>query len=710
MANYNLTDQTISSSFQQLLQKDESTGTLYDGTGSVVSDLDITSSYALTASYAENVDDPTWDEIQNKPSGLVSGAAQIETLLPSGVVSGSSQIDITQTTGNLTSSRIDGIVLSASYAENGGVTSIIAGNNINIDQSTGDVTISSTTTASADWNNLTNKPDGIVSGSSQLTSSYDTRYQLSGSEAGLPSGVVSGSSQIILQDTTGDLSGSRIDGQVTSALSSSYSEFAETSSYALNFNPSATASYALFSEEAVNAEHADAVQFPVIAKETLSKGDPVYVSGYNNGEGKPEVLKADASDSSKMPVVGLAMVDAVNNDQIFISVGGSFPNVDTSTGLTTPQVGQTLYVASGGGYTNVKPTGTNLIQNIGVIGRVQQNTGEILVSAIQRTNDVPNISNGYGWFGNSDGVAIAQSTGSFAKTDLSNTFTQNQTITGSLEVTQAVVSTQVEVSEAVITPAIESQTGKVTIFNNVDISGSINLEANNSIAATQLQADDSLVVPFIESPTGTVTIGSNTIVSGSLILEQGNPIQATQLQADESVVTPSIESTTGTTTIMNTTVISGSLEVQEGNPVSATQFEAFDSLVAPFIESPTGTIELGSYVHFQGGMKTNVGNVNFSSPTVGSVDFDDVTMQVLDLPASGVITLNVANVQDGQVINVLVKQGGTSTITLPSNVKESSGASYQVTQGAGARDILTFATYDYSTTNEIYLINVINLV
>ena len=71
----------------------------------------------------------------------------------------------------------------------------------------------------------------------------------------------------------------------------------------------------------------DAVQFPVIAKETLTKGDPVYVSGFNNGEGKPEVLKADASDSSKMPVVGLAMVDATNNDHIFIISAGSFPNV-----------------------------------------------------------------------------------------------------------------------------------------------------------------------------------------------------------------------------------------------------------------------------------------------------------------------------------------------------------------------------------------------
>jgi hypothetical protein len=39
-------------------------------------------------------------------------------------------------------------------------------------------------------------PSGVVSGSSQLTSSYDLRYTLSGSVQPLPSGVVSGSSQI----------------------------------------------------------------------------------------------------------------------------------------------------------------------------------------------------------------------------------------------------------------------------------------------------------------------------------------------------------------------------------------------------------------------------------------------------------------------------------------------------------------------------------
>ena len=46
------------------------------------------------------------------------------------------------------------------------------------------------------WNNIASKPDGIVSGSSQLTASYDTRYTISGSVQPLPSNLISSSAQI----------------------------------------------------------------------------------------------------------------------------------------------------------------------------------------------------------------------------------------------------------------------------------------------------------------------------------------------------------------------------------------------------------------------------------------------------------------------------------------------------------------------------------
>lgn len=71
-----------------------------------------------------------------------------------------------------------------------------------------------TSSISTEWDSITNKPEGIVSGSSQLTSSYDNRYVLSGSItqttweniASKPEGIVSSSAQVL--GNTGILSSS----------------------------------------------------------------------------------------------------------------------------------------------------------------------------------------------------------------------------------------------------------------------------------------------------------------------------------------------------------------------------------------------------------------------------------------------------------------------------------------------------------------------
>ncbi len=166
-----------------------------------------------------------------------------------------------------------------------------------------------------------------------------------------------------------------------------------------------SSSYSILASE---ADHADRLEIPARAAEALEKGDPVYVSGYNSGQERIEVSKADASDPSKMPVAGLAIADVSINDNTFVIAGGSFVDVDTETGLISPAIGDTLYVAVGGGFTNVKPTGSaNLIQNVGKIGRVQQNNGEIVVSAILRSNDLPNIQENYLWLGDANGVPQA---------------------------------------------------------------------------------------------------------------------------------------------------------------------------------------------------------------------------------------------------------------------------------------------------------------
>jgi len=136
----------------------------------------------------------------------------------------------------------------------------------------------------------------------------------------------------------------------------------------------------------------------------ISKGDPVYITGTVGTSFKIQIAKADASDSAKMPAVGLAETDLGLNAEGFVIVSGVLKNLTTdplSTSDGTPSSNDTVYVKAGGGLTRTKPTGSgNLIQNVGKVGRVNSaNAGSLAVSTIMRTNDVPNLTTGKIWVG-----------------------------------------------------------------------------------------------------------------------------------------------------------------------------------------------------------------------------------------------------------------------------------------------------------------------
>jgi|14_taG_2_1085336.scaffolds.fasta_scaffold00045_4 hypothetical protein len=148
---------------------------------------------------------------------------------------------------------------------------------------------------------------------------------------------------------------------------------------------------------------ASKVRLPVRFKEAVVKGDPVYISGYNSGQDRAEVQKADCNDANKMPSFGLADADYSNNDNGFVISIGNLEDVDTQA----YSVGDTLYVASGGGLTNIKPaTELNLIQNVGVVTRSQQNSGMIEVVATGRSNDVPNLDENAIFLGDSNHKSV----------------------------------------------------------------------------------------------------------------------------------------------------------------------------------------------------------------------------------------------------------------------------------------------------------------
>ena len=119
----------------------------------------------------------------------------------------------------------------------------------------------------------------------------------------------------------------------------------------------------------------------------IPKGTPVYITGTVGATNVLEVSPANANSSSTMPAVGLTSTEILVGATGHVTIMGGVQNLNTNSYT----VGQTVYVAVGGGLTNVKPTGaTELIQNIGRVGRVNQNNGEIIVTGAGRTNDVPN--------------------------------------------------------------------------------------------------------------------------------------------------------------------------------------------------------------------------------------------------------------------------------------------------------------------------------
>ena len=162
-------------------------------------------------------------------------------------------------------------------------------------------------------------------------------------------------------------------------------------------------------QSTINAGNAEHVV--IYAKNTsgasISKGTPVYITGTVGATDTVEIAEADASDSTKMPAVGLLDDTLANNAFGYVITGGFMDNITTDPiDGSTPSSNDTVYVKSGGGLTLTKPTGSNLIQNVAKVGKVSGgNSGSLIVSSILRTNDVPNLTTGKIWVGTANNTA-----------------------------------------------------------------------------------------------------------------------------------------------------------------------------------------------------------------------------------------------------------------------------------------------------------------
>jgi len=129
---------------------------------------------------------------------------------------------------------------------------------------------------------------------------------------------------------------------------------------------------------------------------TITKGSVVYIDGVSGNT--PTVALADADDAAKMPAFGLAYADLADAATGSIITFGDITNVDTDGFV----LDNPLYVSTTPGVlTQTKPAGeTSLIQNIGLVTRVQQSSGRIKVTGAGRSNDTPNLDDGNIFIGN----------------------------------------------------------------------------------------------------------------------------------------------------------------------------------------------------------------------------------------------------------------------------------------------------------------------
>jgi hypothetical protein len=161
-------------------------------------------------------------------------------------------------------------------------------------------------------------------------------------------------------------------------------------------------------------EYTDSNVVEVVRNNTSSqilKGDPLRVVGEVAGVVSVEV--AQANSSSNMPCIGLAAenIEATSNG-LMIQVGIlKSININNISGTGSAAVGDVVYVNAARSLGNLmltrsKPTGTSLIQNVGIITKTGAN-GDIQVTATGRTNDLPNLTEGSIWLGDSNGVPSA---------------------------------------------------------------------------------------------------------------------------------------------------------------------------------------------------------------------------------------------------------------------------------------------------------------
>ncbi len=140
---------------------------------------------------------------------------------------------------------------------------------------------------------------------------------------------------------------------------------------------------------------------------TIIKGTPCYFVSWN-ASGFVEVEAADANDPTKMPAVGITIVDTTNSATVKLAVSGVVEGIVTNAWSDEDELWVSDDPSTNRGLTSTKPeTVDDEIQKVAIVMRSHASQGVLLVIGAGRTNDVPNIASNNFWLGSAPGAAVA---------------------------------------------------------------------------------------------------------------------------------------------------------------------------------------------------------------------------------------------------------------------------------------------------------------
>lgn len=513
------------------------------------------------------------------------------------------------------------------------------------------------------WNNILNKPTGIVSGSDQLTGSYDSRYVLSGSItqttwdniANKPVGIISGSIQVDITGTTGystfsssiattDLTqNNRLNtletesGSIRSDFNSFTSSYTTVSSSLDNrldileaysgsqLVPSASMSFRTL-ETDVYCKNVTGTQ--------INKGTVVRIVGAT-GDNPLIAVASLLTEGSSANTLGIATQDIPNDSFGLIITEGTLIGVNTD-GMTA---GALLYLGVNGTFTTTPPVAPNHGVRLGEVLRVQQNQGSIYVRIDNgiELNEAHDVI----YTGITHGDLLIRS-GSVWKNGKS--LEGNYVVTGSLSITQNLTvfgsSSLVYVTSSQL--AVSSSTISVNIFEPAERFGGLKVYDSGSSNATASLLWDSFHNHWVyqnvsgsnysggmllSGPRNTGSLGDEpTLINGiipksvggdhldnSIISESGNTITI-----DGNLVVNSITGSIDFSSLINRpTLVSGSSQI---DITGTTGYSAFSSSISSSIGFLSSSLVYTDTT--QNGRLTSLESKTGSYVTTGSIISD----------------------------------------------------------------------------------------